>query len=350
MKNIFLDEKNYKFKINYKFHKSPFFKYKSKITRTNYSGGANDIFEVYLSYKDNKEYIASPNTKTSNIDIFILLGNKKLNSLVGHKNDIRTVRYFINYKNNNEYLISADTKKIVIVWDITNNYKLKHYLKTLYYDDISSCLLFFPPNINEDYIITSSNSIGNDVETSAAKIYSLNNGKYIKYISNSNNYYICYLLSWYNKENNKYYLVELAYQNIIINNLLEDEFYCQLKHEPEGFHNSGFIYNKGNSKYLCCLTTNGYINIWDLYNKNLFKAININGSFLMHIINWNNKYIVVSDIENNSAKIIDIESDQVISIIKPNNKVVSAKKLYHPIYGESLLIAARDHTIKLWII
>ena len=141
---------------------------------------------------------------------------------------VRTIRYFINNKNNNEYLISADCRKRVIVWDITNDYNKKYCIETNYHDHISSCLLFFPPNNNDDYIITSSNSTSNDNKNSATKIYSLNKGGFIKYIPNSNNYYICYLLSWYNKKNNKYYLIELAFKNIIINNLLDDEFYCIL--------------------------------------------------------------------------------------------------------------------------
>ena len=350
MKRISLDKKNYKFKVKYKFHKSPFFKYKSKITNKNYSGGASDIFEVYLSYKDNKEYIASPNIYNSNIDIFLLIKNKKLKSLEGHKRGIRTIRYFINNKDDNEYLISADHDKKVIVWDITNNYNIKHYINTLYNKDISSCLLFFQTNINDDYIITSSNYIGNHVKTSGTKIFSLNNGKLIKYIINSNNYYTGYLLSWYNKTNNKYYLIEIAFNNIIINNLLDNELYYQSRQGPEIFQNSGFIFNKENNEYLCCSSTNGYINIWNLYNKNLFKVIYIKRSFFMHIINWNNKNIIVADLNKNSAKIIDIESGQVISNIKENNEVVCVKKVYHPIYGESLLIAARDNTIKLWII
>ena len=32
------------------------------------------------------------------------------------------------------------------------------------------------------------------------------------------------------------------------------------------------------------------------------------------------------------------------------DKVVCIKKIYHPIYGESLLSGARDNTIKLWTI
>ena len=32
------------------------------------------------------------------------------------------------------------------------------------------------------------------------------------------------------------------------------------------------------------------------------------------------------------------------------NKLACIKKIYHPLYGESLLIATQDNTIKLWII
>ena len=32
------------------------------------------------------------------------------------------------------------------------------------------------------------------------------------------------------------------------------------------------------------------------------------------------------------------------------DNVICIKKIYHPIYGESLLSVAKDNTIKLWII
>ena len=345
-----MKENKYENKIKYKFHKKPNFKYKHIITDNNYSGGANDIFEVYISYKDNKEYIASPNFDNSNIDILRILDNTKLLSLKGHKSNIRTIRYFINYKNYNEYLISADNDRIVIIWDINNYYNIKYKIDTNYLDDISSCLLIFPHNTNDNYIITSSNAISNDINKSATKIYSLDNGKYIKYIIDSNNHYICYLLSWYNKNNKNYYLIELAHKKILIHHLLENELYCQLKKEPESYHNSGFIFNKGNNEYLCCSSTNGYINIWDLYNKSLFKTINTEGCFLMHIINWNDKYAIVTDLDNKAFKIFDIELAELISIYKHNISVVSIKKIFHPIYGESLLSAARDEKIRLWYI
>ena len=336
-------------KINYKFENEPKdLKYKFDITNSNDgSFGANDIFEIFISYKDNKEYIISPNIHNYNLDIFELLDNKKIKSLKGHSNHITTVRYFINNKDYNEYLISGDNKDIVIIWDITNNYNIKYQIHTHYNN--SSCLLVFPHNINHNYIITSNQGISNDNDKSATKIYSLNNGKFIKYINNTNNNKIWYLLSWYNKKNNKYYIIQLAYK-IIINNLLEDELYSELIYQPEECHFSGFIYNKDNKDYLCTSSRNGYINIWDLYNKIEYKVINTN-SALFHIIQWNSKYLIVADFFNKSFKIINIENENILDINKQHIKeVICIKKIYHPKYGESLLTAANDNTIKLWIL
>jgi len=351
-----ISNNEYNNKINYKFEKEPNkLKYKYDITNTNDSYGINDIFEVFISYKDNKEYIISPNINNYNLDIFTLLDNKKIKSLNGHKNNINIVKYFINNKDYNEYLISADNNKIVIIWDITNNYNIKYQINTRYNNNnnnnIYSCLLVFPHYNNDNYIITSTSSTSDDNDNSATKIYSLNNGYFIKYINNSNNNEIRYLLSWYNKKNNKYYIIQLAREKIIINDLLEDELYSELIHQPEGDHCSGFIYNIDNNDYLCFSTTNGYINIWDLYNKNIFKVINTNNCYLYHIIQWNNKYIIVADCDNKCFKIINLENEIIKDIKKQHTSGVKCiKKIYHPKYGESLLSADSDDTIKLWSI
>ena len=66
-----------------------------------------------------------------------------------------TIRYFINNKDSNEYLISGDNDKIVIIWDITNNYEIKYKIKTNYgkRNFIFSCLIIFPHNSNNNYDI-----------------------------------------------------------------------------------------------------------------------------------------------------------------------------------------------------
>ena len=353
--NLKINHNEYMNKINYEFKKEPQnLKYKLDITDSNTSAGWNDMFEIFVSYKDNKEYLISPNINIYNLDIYDLLDNKKISSLRGHQNNVRTIRYFINKKNVNfnEYLISADDDKIVIIWDITNSYNIKYKIETKYDHNIYSCLLIFPHNLNDNYIITSTYNESEKMDNSATKLYSLNDEKFIKYIKETNNKAIYYLLSWYNKKNNKYYIIQFTFKKIIINNLIEDEIYSELIQEPEDNHFSGFLFNKHNNDYLCTSSSIGYINIWDLYNKNIFRIINTNNCKLAHIIHWNNKFVLVADYNNKSFKIIDLEENKVVSEIngQHTDRIVCIKKIYHPVYGESLLSTGRDKTIKLWTI
>ena len=338
-------------KINYKFEKDPQgLKFRQNVNDTNASYGWNDIFEVYISRKDNKEYLVSPNNNNYKLDVISLLENKITVSLQGHNNHIRTIRYFINNINSEEYLISADNDIIVIVWEITYNFNLKFKINTNYSDNIYSCLLLFDLINENNYIVTSSYAQLEDNEKSATKLYSLENGQLIKYISFSNKSAVYYLLSWYNKNSNKYYIVQFTFKAILINSVIDDELYCELIQEPEDNHLSGFIYNSDNKDYLCSSSYNGYIHLWDLFNKSIYKVISTNDCVLCNIIQWNNKYSIVADYDNKSFKIIDFEKGQIVKDIKGEHtdKVPCVKKLYHPLYGESLLSAGQDNTIKLW--
>ena len=338
-------------KINYKFEKDPQgLKFRQNIINSNASYGWNDIFEVYISRKDNKEYLVSPNNNNYKLDVISLLENKVTVSLKGHNNHIRTIRYFINNINSEEYLISADNDIIVIIWEITYDFNMKFKINTNYSDNIYSCLLLFDLINENNYIVTSSYAQLEDNEKSATKLYSLENGQLIKYISYSNKSAVYYLLSWYNKNNNKYYIVQFTFKAILINSVIDDELYCELIQEPEDNHLSGFIYNSDNKDYLCSSSYNGYIHLWDLFNKSIYKIISTNDCVLCNIIQWNNKYSIVDDYDNKSFKIIDFEKGQVVKDIKGEHtdKVPCVKKLYHPLYGESLLSAGQDNTIKLW--
>ena len=71
----------------------------------------------------------------------------------------------------------------------------------------------------------------------------------------------------------------------------------------------------------------------------------------MHIIQWNYKYIIVADAKNKCFKTINLENKIIKDIQKQHTSYVRCiKKIYHPKYGESLLSAGEDNTIKLWII
>ena len=344
---------NYQDKINYRFKRNPKdLKFKLNITYTNTNWGANDIFEVFLCFKDNIEYLISPNYINYNLEIYSLLKFKLISSLEGHKNRITLIRYFIDNKNNNkEYLLSADSNKVLIIWDVTNNNNIKFIISTQYGATLYSSLLFFAYNTNSNYIITSTWNTSEEPVYSATKIFSLNNGEYIKYIKNTNNEKIYYLLPWYNKQNNKYYIVQFAYKKIIIYNFIEDELYSELVDKKEYYHYSGFIYTKNNIDFLGSSASNGYIKIWNLYEKKLYKFINTDNCCLFHIINWNDNYIIVADYSNKSFKIIDLYSGQIIKDFNGyhSDAVKCIKKIFHPVYGECLLSSGEDKTIKFWV-
>ena len=342
---------------NEKFKENPEnLRFRDNITIVNTPAGLNDMFEIFTSKRDNKEYLISPNENNFHLDIFDLSNNKLVNSLPGHNNRIRTVRY------NNDYLISADDDKIVIVWDIENNYKIKHKIKTNYGKEIYSCLLFFDVKnrlnnhykyIYNDYIITSTfNHLGND-EDSATKVYSFKDGKFIKNINKTNNIAIYYLLPW--KNNNNYYIIQFSFKKILISNILTDEVYAELINEPETDHYSGFIsyrayqVNNINIDLLFSSSGNGFINIWNLNDKKIFKVISTNGCYLANIILWNDQYLIAADLNNTTFKIIDMENNSISNMKTGHkDKLVCIKKINHPIFGQALLSSSCDCTIKLW--
>ena len=340
-------------------------KYKMDITTKNTSCGWNDMFEVYISYLDNKDYLASPNYTKFNIDIYLLEENKKEASLKGHKNNIRTIRYFF-HKNNNilekkeneeknvlvqEYLISADDDKIVIVWDLLNNYEIKHLIDTNYDDDIYSCALFFNQNIEKNYIITSTYCTSSDI-TNSTKLYSLDTGEFAYYIKESNFDNIYYLLIWLNPKNNQYYIIQFSYKKILINNLSKgnDEIYAKLSHEPENEHYSGYIYSKDKTDFLVSTCYNGFVYVWDLFAKNIVNIIDTK-IILCHVIQWSEKYAIAADYENKSFVIIDLDEKNVFNGSKNAHKleVKCVKKIVHSTFGECLITAGRDNAIKLWV-
>ena len=348
----------YEQKINHEFIKDPKdLKFNSNITTTNTKSGWNDMFEIFISCKDNKAYLASPNSANNNIDIFSLETGQKLLSRPGHKNNIKTIRYFIDNKKKNEYLISGDKsnkEQIVIIWDVTNNYDIKYNINTQYGNSIYSCLMIFPENTennDEILLITSSYYTSKNLDKAATKVYSLKDNNYnlIRYFEKTNKISVYYLLPWHNKQNNKLYIIQLCDEEILINNLNEDKLSFELINKPESQHYSGFIYSKNNVDYLCSSSNNGYINIWDLYSQKIYKTFDTNGCQLAHIIEWNKKFFIVADIVNKVFKIIDTE-DESISDFKTDHteKLICIKKIYHPIHGESLLSAGRDKIIKLW--
>ena len=340
-------------------------KFKYDLVNTNTKGGLNDIFEVFKSIKDNEDYLVSPNKMNFHLDLINLKNNKFYGSLKGHQKKVTSVRYFLNNYINNEYLISSDEIGIIFIWDVSDSYKKLFTLNTKYNDIIYSCLLIFTETNyesdnsnterNNGYIITSTYDISKENQNSATKIYSMVNGEFINYIKNTNTNSVFYLLSWVNKKDKRNYIIQFCYLKILITNLLDDDdVYAELTQEQKLSHYSGFIYEKKSEDkvYLYSSSKNGIINIWDLYGKVLINSIDMEGSILCHIIQWDDKYAIVADYNGKSFRIINMETLKVEQNIGNSHtkEVKSIKKVRLPILGDSLLTAGNDNVIKLWSI
>ena len=338
------ENKDYFDKINHKYKDNLNFKPTLNITKvineSHYIKLA-DLFEVYTSYKDNKEYLALPNK--NNLDIIELNNNKKVIQLKGHNFHIFFVKYYINDKNNNEYLLTIEGGNTIFVWDINDNYKIIIKNRNTYDHTLFSCLLVFPKNYNDSFLVVPPIDCFDEI---GIKIISLKDGKMPRNIIT---HYYPYLLSWYNEKDSQNYIIQLNGEKIIINNLLKDEKYFESEDTVD--YNNGYIYNSNNIDYLCACMSNGFIQILDLYNKKIIKEFNTN-CHLYNIIQWNNKYIIgceykYIDLKNSeySVQIIDIKNKQIISKIKINAKCI--KKSYNSKYGEFLIISD-DNYISLW--
>ena len=275
-------EEKYKLMNQFDFKENPQnlkFKYQLTNKRIDYSG-LLDNFDAFIGLKDKIEYIIYNNKNNYNLDIMRINDQSIITSLKGHNNKTTVIRYYL--KNNNEdYILSCDGNKLVIIWDIQNNYNKKYIIQSGYSGSILDAILLFNYN-NKDYILLSS-----DHTNEYSKLYEFkDNTSFIKNIYATNKNITRYMIPWLN--NNKYYIIECCKNKISINNIFEDENYSNLSKKPEGDYCCGYIYN---NNYLCVSDwDNNYLRIWDLVNKSIYKQIINDANYGCEIIPWNNKY------------------------------------------------------------
>ena len=144
----------------------------------------------------------------------------------------------------------------------------------------------------------------------------------------------------------KHYILQFGEKAIIIYSL-DNKFYAKLQHQPEDCHYCGYI----DKDLLITSSWNGYVHIWNLENTSFVKSIKVGDNLtLLYILKWNDKFAIVAACHKKSIYIIDMEQYKVICQICTNHeKVVKCVKKYvHPIYGESLISASYDRSLKIW--
>ena len=383
--NHYIENKNDSNLEKILFDNPPNFKYKENIVSDfNSSYWICDTFDIYYpSKKDKNEPLLVYSTYNKmEIDIIKISNKQLVKALTEFNNYIEKIKVSYNEKDGNNYLLASDWDYFVYVLNLDDDYKLMHKISTGYTNYIYSFLFYF----KLDYIITS--TVGHTNTIDYIKIFSLTDGKLITNINNSDQNDTLYCLIW-EKDKIENYIVACCYEKIEIYNIMNGELYCNLITEEAqscgDSYFSGFILN---NKYLFTTSIEGYINLWNLYEKNLIKSIKYESSFLK-ITPWSiyvdysedkeeskyyenfNNYILICDKAKNGICIINfifrreienknniinsnIESfykHEPVSFIGNNREssIKVVKKFQHPIYGDSILTSDEEHNIDLWV-
>ena len=347
-------ESRYQTLDDIKFNDNPNFNKNNIISKNINMKDSSDILEVYFCYKDDTIYIVSPSLNNFVLNIYSFQEKNIIlkKQLIGHKNIVSSIRYFLNKNNLNEYLISSDYDKIVIIWDITNNYNILVKIDTKYDENIYSCLMLF--NIyKNDLIITSTTDTSNNI-INCTKVHLFKKRIYKSFdIIPSKYNHTMFLLYWFNRKTKHNYLIECCVGKICIYSLLTYTEYYQLQSDNQyEVYTCGFVFKKNNEDFLITTSDNDYIRIWNLHNKNMILDIKSLYCSFSYLIRWNDKYFIIADQENTSIKIVDIEQLKVINNIKIYDKYqgryLIIKKIKHPFFGESLICFDKNNDIKIW--
>ena len=368
LENLNLEDKSFIFSIK------PNLRYKENIVKDfNNDYWIFDNYDIYYKKVNNKNiafeaYIVYSSDDNDNINIVRIHDKKLIKELKGHNNVVNIVKHFYKENEKKNYLLSFDYSKLLFVWDL-DKYQKIHEINTYYTKYIFSFMII----TEKDYIITSTEG---KKENNSTNVYSLKEGKFKFSFKDSINYETLYLLLW--KYNCKYYIIELCYKKILIYDLSSTKLCKTLKpSQSSNYFYSGFI--SSDNIYLFTCSHTGNIYVWNLIDSNLVFNINIKNSSFLKMILWSkeikdsingkkkkiNNYILVSDKRKNgflcinisferkniqkTEKFIDSNFDYSInSFYRRIRTIKCIKKIFHPIYGESLLSSNDDKSIDLW--
>ena len=291
--------------------------------------GMNDHFAVYNLVKDPKKtvYVAIKNKLENSQSSFINIIKIKsvddikiIQRLYGHNQRIVFVKYYLDPYTDNEYLLSADKEEVVIVWKIVDkgNYERFCYINTFYgqllmRQSIYSCIIFFTERKN--YIYTTS------VTKNYSRLYELEDGSFLRNVTITLYNYTLHLIKY------KQYIIDICKDYIMIYNPFNELLYDTIKNDQTlGENRSGcIVYNKNNTDYLCITNENGFIIIYDLNIKKIYKIIKTNGEFY-HIISWNLKYLILAVHNHDSLWVVDFDGKINKTTFKSNAHLICVKK------------------------
>lgn len=320
---------NYKNKLtNYIFEKN----LDNVIDYTNFSFY---LFEVFKSLKKNEVYIITKEVSKLNI-YTITIKCKNLFKVLDYTEEIIIFKYYTN-NIDKEFLLASISNKIFI-YNILDNFNLIFSINSSL--KINNILLIF--NIKRENCLLYSH------DDYPASLTNLRNKEKTIKILNTKNCKDKYMIYWHNNINKLDYLILLCENKVLIINIFEDEIYSEIITESIHFH--GYIYHKNHKDYLFFSSFNGYITIYDLNNKYVFKNIFCPKCLLMEISHLSDRYIVSSNYNQSEFIIIDLELEKIINSYRNSNKdcICNVKIIDFEKVGKCILTCGTEKIIHLW--
>ena len=299
------------------------------------------LFEVFESFKINISYFV---TKViSNLNIY-LLTNNKLYKTLKHSLEIICFKYYTN-NIDKEFLLCSIIQNIFI-YDPSKEFNL--VLKIDSNLNINNTLLIF--NINSENFIVYSTFDNLEYELFMTSVIILKHERNHERKKILNKNIDKYLIYWKNMYKEKYYLILLCIKKVLIINIFEDEIYSEIISENESTHFHGFIYSKNNIDYLCFSSFNGYINIYDLYKKEIYKIINCPKCNLIQIVPLFDNYLISSNFCFSEFILVDMEQGKVTTNYRNDNKdcIYNVKIVNLKNYGRCVFTCGTNKSIHLW--
>ena len=308
-------------------------------TKAQKSFTIDNVIAVYVGY-DGNSYLAAPISTTFEIEIMNLRDNKIVHSLKGHSAHIYIVRHYFQRKSSTDFLISTSSERKVKVWNL-KTYECHITLNKCHTGTYLYSALLLIDNINNlNYIVTS-------CPNEYMKLWDFDSGKFIREIGSTSDY--TYFINYWNN-NNINYIINANSSNVKIYGINKSkEIYREFLAPQSTWHMSAFVERMNDINYLFESDGNGYLRIWNIEKKEIYKSIQASGCNLRGICFWNDRFIIAAS-SDKGFKIFDLENNKNIITIHGHESVLcTVQKIMHPLYGESLISSGIDGNIKLWI-
>ena len=308
-------------------------------TKAQKSFTIDNVIAVYVGY-DGNSYLAAPISTTFEIEIMNLKDSKIVHSLKGHSAHIYIVRHYFQRKSSTDFLISTSSERKVKVWNL-KTYECHITLNKCHTGTyLYSALLLFDNINNLNYIVTS-------CPNEYMKLWDFDSGKFIREIGSTSDY--TYFINYWNN-NNINYIINANSSNVKIYGINKSkEIYREFLAPQSTWHMSAFVERMNDINYLFESDGNGYLRIWNIEKKEIYKSIQASGCNLRGICFWNDRFIIAAS-SDKGFKIFDLENNKnIITIHGLESILFTVQKIIQPLHGESLISSGIDGNIKLWI-